>query len=63
MPKALAVSAADIVRAGAAADTAKAVVVVVGDRKTIEPKLRAMNAGELQIRTVDDVLGRPPKVE
>ena len=62
VPKALAVSAADIARVAAAADPANAVVVVVGDRKTIEPKLRAMNVGELQIRTVDDVLGRPPKV-
>lgn len=63
VPKALAVSADDIVRAAAATDVANSVVVVVGDRKTIEPRLRALNAGEVQIRTVDDVLGRPPKVE
>jgi zinc protease len=62
VPKALAISPADIVRAGAAADAANAVIVVVGDRKVIEPKLRALNLGELQIRTVDEVLGRPPKV-
>ena len=63
VPKALAVGVPDVARVGAFADPADAVIVVVGDRKTIEPKLRALNAGEVQVRTVDDVLGRPPRVQ
>ena len=35
-------------------------IVVVGDRKTIEPGLRALNPGEIIIRDVRDVLGAAP---
>jgi zinc protease len=63
VPKALAISPPEVSRAGKAVDPASAVVVVVGDRKAIEPRLRALGAGEIVVRTVDDVLGPPPKVE
>ena len=35
-------------------------VVIVGDRKVIEPGLRALKPGEIIIRDVRDVLGAPP---
>jgi hypothetical protein len=35
-------------------------MVIVGDRKSIEPGLRALNPGEIIIRDVRDVLGAPP---
>jgi predicted Zn-dependent peptidase len=35
-------------------------IVIVGDRKTIEPGIRALKPGEIVIRDVRDVLGAPP---
>jgi len=35
-------------------------VVIVGDRKVIEPGLRALKPGLIEIRDVRDVLGAPP---
>lgn len=35
-------------------------LVIVGDRKSIEPGLRALNPGEIIVRDVRDVLGAPP---
>jgi zinc protease len=35
-------------------------LVIVGDRKTIEPGIRALNPGEIIIRDVRDVLGAAP---
>jgi zinc protease len=35
----------------------KFAVVVVGDRKTIEPKIRALNLGPIQFLTVEQVVG------
>jgi zinc protease len=35
-------------------------VVIVGDRKVIEPGLRALKPGEIVIRDIRDVLGAPP---
>jgi zinc protease len=35
-------------------------VVIVGDRKVIEPGLRALKPGEIVIREIRDVLGAPP---
>jgi hypothetical protein len=35
-------------------------VVVVGDRKTIEPGLRALNLGPIKVMTIDEVFGPPP---
>ena len=36
-------------------------VVVVGDRKVIEPGIRALNLGPIKVMTVDDVLGPAPR--
>ena len=41
-------------------DPDKLTVVIVGDRKVIEPGLRAMKPGEIIVRDVRDVLGAPP---
>lgn len=41
-------------------DPSRLTLVIVGDRKMIEPKLRALNPGEIVIREVRDVLGAPP---
>lgn len=38
----------------------KLTLVIVGDRKTIEPGIRALNPGEIIIRDVRDVLGTAP---
>jgi zinc protease len=38
----------------------KLTVVIVGDRKSIEPGLRALRPGEIVVRDVRDVLGAPP---
>ena len=35
-------------------------VVVVGDRKKIEPAIRALNLGEIKVLTIDDVFGPAP---
>src|SRR5207244_12133655 len=41
----------------------KFAVVIAGDRKTIEPGIRALNLGEIKIMTVDDVFGPAPTVK
>jgi hypothetical protein len=33
-------------------------VVIVGDRKTIEPGIRALNLGPITVLTIDDVFGK-----
>jgi predicted Zn-dependent peptidase len=35
-------------------------VVVVGDRKKIEPAIRALNLGEIKVLTIDEVFGPAP---
>jgi zinc protease len=35
-------------------------VVIVGDRKTIEPGIRALNLAPIKVMTIDDVFGPPP---
>ena len=35
-------------------------VIVVGDRKRIEPEIRVLNLGPLRVLSVDEILGRPP---
>ena len=35
-------------------------VVVVGDRKAIEPGIRALNLGPIKVMTIDDVFGPKP---
>jgi predicted Zn-dependent peptidase len=55
------VSAADVQRvAQKDIHPAQAAVVVVGDRKTIEAGIRALNLGPIKIMTVDEVFGPKP---
>jgi zinc protease len=64
VPLALAV---DVARARAAAaatiDPADVVIVIVGDLKVIEEPVRALGVAPIEVRTIDDVMGPPPKVE
>ena len=56
-----AVTAADVQRVARSwIDPAAMVVVIVGDRKKIEPEVRALHLGPVEVRSIDDVLGRPP---
>ena len=56
-----AVTQADVQRvARQYVDPSKLTIVIVGDRKSIEPGLRALNPGEIIVRDVRDVLGAPP---
>jgi zinc protease len=56
-----AVTQADVQRvARQYVDPDKLTMVIVGDRKSIEPGLRALNPGEIIIRDVRDVLGALP---
>ena len=41
-------------------DPSKLTLVIVGDRKAIEPGLRALNTGNIVIRDAREVLGAPP---
>jgi hypothetical protein len=52
-----------VARAARLVDPANSVIVVVGDRKVIEPRLRALGLGDVVVRTVDEVLGVAPKVD
>ena len=53
-----AVTQADVQRvARRYVDPARLAVVVVGDQKTVEPTLRALNLGPVTVRRVEDVLG------
>jgi predicted Zn-dependent peptidase len=54
-----AVSAADVQRVAAKYILpSRFAVVIAGDLKTIEPKVRALNLGPIKVMTVDDVFGR-----
>ncbi|MEO7455757.1 MAG: pitrilysin family protein [Gemmatimonadaceae bacterium] len=56
-----AVSQADVQRvAQKYIDPARLTLVIVGDRKVIEPGLRALNIGPIVIKDARDVLGAPP---
>lgn len=56
-----AVTQADVQRvARQYVDPNKLTVVLVGDRKVIEPGIRALKPGEIVVRDVRDVLGVPP---
>ena len=56
-----AVTQADVQRvARQYVDPDKLTIVVVGDRKVIEPGIRALNPGEIITRDIRDVLGTPP---
>lgn len=56
-----AVTQADVQRvARQYVDPERLTIVVVGDRKVIEPGIRALNPGEIITRDIRDVLGAPP---
>jgi zinc protease len=56
-----AVTQADVQRvARQYVDPDRLTIVVVGDRKVIEPGIRALNPGEIITRDIRDVLGAPP---
>jgi zinc protease len=56
-----AVTAADVQRvAQKYIQPSRFAVVIVGDRKTIEPGVRALNLGPIKFMTVDDVFGPAP---
>jgi len=56
-----AVTAADVQRvAQKYVQPERAAVVVVGDLKTIEPRIRALNLGPITTLTIDDVFGPKP---
>jgi zinc protease len=56
-----AVTAADVQRvARQYVQPGRMAVVVVGDRKAIEPGIRALNLGSIQVLTIDDVFGPMP---
>jgi predicted Zn-dependent peptidase len=60
----LAVTRSDVERvANKTIDPAAVVVVLVGDRKVIEAPVAALGLGPIEIRSVDDVLGKAPVVE
>jgi predicted Zn-dependent peptidase len=63
VPRALAIGVPEVARAARLVDPANSVIVVVGDRKVIEPRLRALGLGDVVVRTVDEVLGVAPKVD
>jgi hypothetical protein len=44
-------------------DAASLAIVVVGDRKAVEPGLRALGIAPVKAFTVDEVMGPPPKIE
>ena len=59
-----AVTAADVQRvARKYIQPDRVVVVVVGDRKVIEPGIRALNLGEIKTLGIDDVFGAAPVVK
>jgi predicted Zn-dependent peptidase len=54
-----AVTAADVQRAARTyVQPDKVAVVIVGDRKVIEPGLRALNLGPINLLTIDEIFGR-----
>jgi predicted Zn-dependent peptidase len=40
----------------------KMVVIVVGDRAAIEKGIRGLNLGGVQVRSIEEILGKPPKL-
>jgi zinc protease len=58
-----AVTAADVQRvARKYVQPGRLSVVVVGDRKVIEPGIRALNLGPIKMLSVDDIFGPAPSI-
>lgn len=63
IPKVLQVTGVDVSNAARAyIDPARMIITVVGDRKSIEQGIRALNLGPVEILSIDDVLGKAPKL-
>ncbi|HVH26272.1 MAG TPA: pitrilysin family protein [Vicinamibacterales bacterium] len=61
VPSIEAVTAADVQRvADKYIHPARAVIVITGDRKVIEPGIQALKLGEIKVLTIDDVFGPAP---
>jgi zinc protease len=61
VPTVLGVSVSEVERvAKAHVDPSRVAIVVVGDRKTIEGPLKAMNLGPMKVVSVDELLGPAP---
>jgi predicted Zn-dependent peptidase len=61
VPNIQAVTAADVQRVAAKYILpTRFAVVIVGDRKAIEPKIRALNLGPIKVMTIDEVFGPKP---
>ena len=64
VPKVLAVGPADVASAARDhVDTRSLAIVVVGDRKAVEPGLKSLGIAPLKTLGVDDVMGPPPAIE
>jgi zinc protease len=60
----LAVTAPDVQRvARMTIDPASVVIVLVGDRKVIEGPVASLGLGPVEVRSIDDILGKPPVIE
>lgn len=63
IPNVLQVTGDDVVRAAQThLDPGKMIITVVGDRKSIEKGIRALNLGPVEILSIEDVLGKAPKL-
>jgi predicted Zn-dependent peptidase len=61
VPNIEAVTAADVQRvARKYLQSDKLAIVIVGDRKVIEPSIRALNVGPITVLTIDQIFGPPP---
>ena len=63
IPNVLRITGEDVETAARAyLDPAKMIITVVGDRKSIEKGIRALNLGPVEVLSIDDVLGKAPKL-
>jgi zinc protease len=64
VPKVLAVGPKDLQRAARShIDSAQTAFVIVGDRAQVEAPLRALRLAPVSVKTLDDVMGPPPRIE
>lgn len=64
VPKALNVDAKAVQRvAGATIDPGNVVIVIVGDRAKIEKGVQGLDLGQINVLTVEQLMGPPPKIE
>jgi len=64
VPKALGVDARAVQRvAGATVDPGNVAIVVVGDRAKIERSVQQLDLGPMNVLTVEQLMGPPPKIE